>query len=48
MALSFYSKNNKIKPLALHEYMEKEKNKSRSKGKERSRSGGDVDVVTVE
>jgi predicted secreted protein len=37
MALAFYSQNNKIKPLALHEYMEKKKNQARTKAK---RTGG--------
>jgi hypothetical protein len=37
MVLAFYSKNNKIKPLALQEYMDKQKNEARTKAK---RTGG--------
>ncbi|KAI9605768.1 hypothetical protein H4Q26_004134, partial [Puccinia striiformis f. sp. tritici PST-130] len=46
MALSFYSKNHRIKPLALHEYMEKKKNETRTKMKGKGRNV--EDVVTVE
>ena len=35
MALLFFSKNNKIKFLALHEYMNKEKGKSKERVKEK-------------
>ena len=48
MAVLFYSKNDKIKPLSLHKYIEKEKNKAKSKGKERRKSGGIFNVVTLE
>jgi hypothetical protein len=44
MVLAFYSQNNKIKPLALHEYMEKKKNEARTKAK---RTGGSQSVAVV-
>jgi hypothetical protein len=40
MALAFYSQNNKLKPLALHEYMEKKKNEARTKAKRTGRTVG--------
>ncbi|KNF04351.1 hypothetical protein PSTG_02693 [Puccinia striiformis f. sp. tritici PST-78] len=46
MALSFYSKNKKIKPLALHEYMTKRNNKIKMGVKDRAKNV--QDVVTVE
>ncbi|KNE97044.1 hypothetical protein PSTG_09619 [Puccinia striiformis f. sp. tritici PST-78] len=46
MALSFFSKNNKIKPLALHEYMAKKKDESKNRAKEKGSKG--MAVVTVE
>ncbi|KNE95752.1 hypothetical protein PSTG_10968 [Puccinia striiformis f. sp. tritici PST-78] len=43
MALSFFSKNNKIKPLALHEYMNRKKDVAKTMAKSKGKS-----VVTVE
>ncbi|KAI9605053.1 hypothetical protein H4Q26_003024, partial [Puccinia striiformis f. sp. tritici PST-130] len=46
MALSFYSKNGMIKPLALHEFMAKRQNELKMRVKVRSKNV--QDVVTVE
>ncbi|OAV88858.1 hypothetical protein PTTG_08820 [Puccinia triticina 1-1 BBBD Race 1] len=46
MVLSFYSKNDKIEPLALHKHMEKMKDKS--KGRMKARGATEVNVVTVD
>ncbi|KNE95440.1 hypothetical protein PSTG_11293 [Puccinia striiformis f. sp. tritici PST-78] len=47
MAVSFFSKNNAIKPLALHEYMTKKKNAVKTRVKERVATGSGG-VLTVE
>jgi hypothetical protein len=47
MALAFYSQNNKIKPLALHEYMEKKKNEARTRAKRTGGSGSQSVAVVV-
>jgi hypothetical protein len=44
MALVFYSQKNKIKPLALHQYMEKKKNQAVTGG---SGSGSQSVAVVV-
>ncbi|KNE92781.1 hypothetical protein PSTG_13838 [Puccinia striiformis f. sp. tritici PST-78] len=46
MALAFYSKNNKIKPLALHKYMEKRKDETKTRLKQARGTVGTV--VTIE
>ncbi|KAA1071474.1 hypothetical protein PGT21_009104 [Puccinia graminis f. sp. tritici] len=47
MALAFYSQNNKIKPLVLHEYMEKKKNKARTGGSQTQSARGRQSVAVV-
>ena len=47
MTLLFYSKNGKIKTLALHEYLEKRKDDSKSKTKQRNKPVDNY-VVMVE
>ncbi|KNE88916.1 hypothetical protein PSTG_17635 [Puccinia striiformis f. sp. tritici PST-78] len=46
MALSFFSKNNKIKPLALHNYMNKIKDESKTRAKAKGKAN--QDIVTVD
>jgi hypothetical protein len=47
MALSFNSKNGKVKPLSLHKYLEKRKDDLKSKTKQKNKAV-DNDVVMVE
>jgi hypothetical protein len=47
MVLAFYSQNNKIKPLALHKYMEKKNKKARTGGSQSQRVGGSQTVAVV-
>jgi hypothetical protein len=45
MVLLFYSKNNIIKPLVLHEYMTKKKDSSKTQVKERAARGRNVMTI---
>jgi hypothetical protein len=45
MVLLFYSKNNIIKPLALHKYMTKKKDSSKTQVKERAARGRNVMTI---